>query len=186
MAYDDNGEYTPDADVAGMYEPTPEIPLMGAAAPSADNFDIGQIVMSATAAIAPNYQQYDDQMRSVETTAREAGGVAPTLGSNWITETLSGAAKWYEKQDLQTKGTLLSLAGSFVKGMFGYKNEERKLKSSEKIADAAMLNAQTNADATAKKFTNASSIGGTNFGAQPLLSYSDKLAQRQARNQPKV
>jgi len=192
MAYDDMDEYTPDADVAGMYEPTPDIPLMGVAAPAGNNpdeYDLGQVVMSATQAIAPGYQAAtmdEAEAGLISSGGMTAGPVASTLGSNWITETLSSAAKWYEKQDKETKGTLLSLAGSFVKGAFGYKNEERKLKSSEKTADAAMLTAQTNADATNKKFANASAIGGTNFGAKPLMAYSNKLAQRQERNQPKV
>lgn len=190
MAYNDDGEYTPDADVAGMYEPTPDIPYMGNADGSQD-FDIGAIVMSATAAIAPDYQAADAMAgigaREYGMVGAPVGGVAPTLGSNWITETLGGAAKWYEKQDKETKGTLLSLAGSFIKGAFSHKNEERKLKSSEKIADAAMLNAQTNADSTNKKFDNASAIGKTTFGAPTgLMTYSDKLAPRRARNQYKV
>lgn len=154
-----------------------------------DEYDIGQIVMSATAAIAPDYQAYMGNYGGAENASdgiMSGNSVAPALGSNWITETLSSVAKWYEKQDKETKGTLLSLAGSFVKGAFGYENEERKLKSSEKEADATMLTAQTNADATNKKFANASAIGGTNFGAKPLMAYSNKLAQRQERNQPKV
>lgn len=143
--------------------------------------DIVSMISSATAAIAPGYQQYDDQMRSVDTVNRESG-IAPTLGSNWLTETFSGPVKWYESLSKEGKGAVTTLAGSFIKGLFSYNDEQRKLKALEKSSDATMLNAQTNASATERKFDNASAIGKTNFGAQPQgLIFRNKLAPRQTR-----
>lgn len=183
MAYNDDGEYTPDADVAGMYEPTPDVPFMG----NADGSDSSSlmagvdVVMSAVSGDVSGSQQYDDQMRSVETVNRESG-IAPTLGSNWLGEMFGNAFKWYEKQGDMTKAGINTLAGSFIKGLFSYNDEQRKIKALEKSSDATMLNAQTNASATERKFDNASAIGKTNFGAQPQgLIFRNKLAPRQTR-----
>lgn len=148
-----------------------------------EQFDIGTLISSTTAAIAPGYQQYDDQMRSVDTVARESGGVAPSLGSNWISEMFGNALKWYEKQGDMTKGGINTMAGSFIKGLFSYNDEQRKIKALEKSSEANMMNAQTNASTADRKFSNASAIGQTNFGAaQPQgLIFRNKLAPRQTR-----
>lgn len=114
--------------------------------------------------------------------AAESGGIASTLGSNWLSESFDKATKWFDGQKDSTKGAVTTLAGSFIKGLFSYNDEQRKLKALEKSSEANMMNAQTNASATAQKFSNASAIGKTNFGAQPQgLIFSNKLAPRQTR-----
>ncbi len=90
---------------------------------------------------------------------------------------------WFDKKNDRTQGAIVTLAGSFIKGMFSYSDEQRKVKALEKQADASMLNAQNNVDVQNTKFANASSIGKTNFGAAPKgLIYSNKLAERQRRS----
>jgi hypothetical protein len=182
MAYDDSGEYTPDADVAGMYEPTPDVPFMGNADGS-DSFDFG-VAMVTSALSGGGDGQADIYGTSAPGAglAAESGGIASSLGSNWLSETFGKAMKWYEKQGDHTKAGINTMAGSFIKGLFSYNDEQRKIKALEKSSDATMLNAQTNASATERKFDNASAIGKTNFGAKPKgLIFSNKLAGRQAR-----
>ena len=108
-------------------------------------------------------------------------GIAKTLGSDWA-EGFTKAWKWFDGQKDSTKGAVTTLAGSFIKGLFSYNDEQRKLKALEKSSEANMMNAQTNASATAQKFSNAGAIGKTNFGAKPQgLIFRDKLAPRQTR-----
>lgn len=110
------------------------------------------------------------------------GGVAKTLGDNWLSDGFDKAWKWFDGQKDTTKGAMTTLAGSFIKGLFSYNDEQRKIKALERSSEASMLNAQTNASATQQKFDNASAIGKTNFGAQPQgLIFSNKLAPRQSR-----
>lgn len=63
--------------------------------------------------------------------------------------------------------------------------EKKKMKQSQQMADAATLNAQTNANAVNYKQQNlnASQISGTNFGAKPhgLLYQPANFAARQRR-----
>lgn len=112
----------------------------------------------------------------------DESGVAKTLGSNWFAEMVGPAWKWYEKQGDMTKAGINTLAGSFIKGLFSYNDEQRKLKALEKSSEANMMNAQTNASTADRKFSNASAIGQTNFGAKPQgLIFRNKLAPRQTR-----
>ena len=114
--------------------------------------------------------------------AAESGGIASTLGSNWLSESFDKATKWFDGQKDSTKGAVTTLAGSFIKGLFSYNDEQRKLKALEKSSEANMMNAQTNASTADRKFSNASAIGQTNFGAKPQgLIFRDKLAPRQTR-----
>lgn len=148
------------------------------------SMDIGAMITAATAAIAPDYQGYMGNYGGAESASQSiiAGGAASSLGSNWISETFDKALKWYDGQKDSTKGAITTLAGSFIKGLFSYNDEQRKIKALEKSSDATMLNAQTNASATERKFDNASAIGKTNFGAQPQgLIFRNKLAPRQTR-----
>lgn len=193
MAYDANGEYVPDADMAGMYDNSSQ--------PTADPY-AQQVPMGEQAAATPAFDvtAFMQGVGTVDTSLGSYGGIStpqfgtPTvmdgnpgatagLGGNWLTDGFSKALGWFEGQKDQTKGAMVTLAGSFIKGLFSYGDEQRKLKSSEKIADASMLNATTLAEKTDKQFANASSIGNTNFGAKPAggLIYSNKLAQRQTR-----
>lgn len=96
-------------------------------------------------------------------------GVAAGTGESWFDETFGKAVKWFDSKGDKTQGALLTIGGSFLQGLFGAKANERKLKASEKSAEASMMNAQSNADALAlKKETLANSqISGTSFGAKP-------------------
>lgn len=133
----------------------------------------------APAAAAPDVSAMgfgDEQMRSVASVAAEAKDQPVSM-----VDRLFG---WFDKQDKTTKGAMTTLAGSFLKGAFSYKDEQRKLKALEKSGEASMLNAQTNASALESKNTQLanSQLSRTSFGAKPGgLMYSNKLAGRQAR-----
>lgn len=194
MAYDDNGEYIPDADVAGMYEPPQNVPFMGNADGSGGADWLQSAISATTAALAPGYQPsksgYVEAFggASNESDAITAGGVATAAG-NPLTEGFKSAWDWFNGQKDSTKGAITTLAGSFLAGVMGYSTAQRKIASDERMSEASMLNAQTNAarqtnDAAVQqtKFDNASSIGTTNFGAKPQgLIFRNKLAGRQTR-----
>lgn len=115
--------------------------------------------------------------------AAESGGKPAGLGDNWLSEGFGKAMGWFDGQKDSTKGAMVTLAGSFLKGMFSYSDEQRKMKAMEKSSEANMLRATTEANLSQQKMQNASSIGQTNFGAVPAggLIYSNKLAERQKR-----
>lgn len=147
---------------------------------------IASVISAATQAIAPDYTAYQGTYGGAENQYEAItsgnGGVASSLGNNWLTETFGKAFSWYEGQKDQTKAAVTTLGFSMLKGVFGYADEKRKARSNEKLADAAMMRAQNEVDMTNRKFENASAIGKTNFGKQPTgLLFSNKLATRQAR-----
>lgn len=133
----------------------------------------------ASAATAPDVSAMgfgDEQMRSVASAAAEAKDQPVSM-----VDRLFG---WFDKQDKATKGAMTTLAGSFLKGAFGYKDSQRALRSAERSSEASMLNAQTNASALESKNAQLanSQLSRTSFGAKPGgLIYSNKLAGRQAR-----
>lgn len=96
---------------------------------------------------------------------------------------LGNAWTWFNGQKDQTKSSMIALGGSFLQGFFSKDSKERAIKAQEKMADAAMLRAQSESSTQEKKFANASAIGKTNFGApNPKgLIYSNKLVERQKR-----
>lgn len=71
-----------------------------------------------------------------------------------------------------------NIAAGFVKGFLAAPMEKRKTQAMEKAAKAQMLNAETNAFETQKKFQNASSIGSTSFGQKQTPQFVDLLAKR--------
>lgn len=151
-----------------------------------DPFDAGlALVTSALFGSGADSGAYMGNFGGAENTSEAItsnNGIAKTLGDNWLSESFDKATKWFDGQKDSTKGAITTLAGSFIKGLFSYNDEQRKIKALEKSSEANMLNAQTNAGATAQKFDNASAIGKTNFGAQPQgLIFRNKLAPRQAR-----
>lgn len=159
----------------------------GAAGGYDDSFEAG--VQMVESAFTPSTAGGDGQADIYGTSApgaglaAESGGQPAGLGENWLTEGFGKAMGWFDGQKDSTKGAMVTLAGSFLKGLFSYSDEQRKMKAMEKSSEASMLRATTEANLSQQKMANASSIGQTNFGAAPAggLIYSNKLAERQKR-----
>ena len=106
----------------------------------------------------------------------QSGGVALGVGDSksggsWF----DSAMKWFDDDKSGLKGaTTVSLAGSFLKGIFSASTEKANAKNAKRITDAKVLDSQTAANVAAQKFANAGSIAQTNFGATPTgLIYSN-------------
>lgn len=160
----------------------------GAAGGYDDSFEAGvQMVESAftnsTAGGDGQADIYGTSAPGAGLAAESGGQAAAGLGGNWLSEGFGKAMGWFDGQKDFTKGAMVTLAGSFLKGLFSYGDEQRKMKSLEKSSEANMLRATTEANLAQQKMSNASSIGQTNFGAAPAggLIYSNKLAERQKR-----
>ena len=106
----------------------------------------------------------------------QSGGVALGVGDSksggsWF----DSAMKWFDDDKSGLKGAAtVSLAGSFLKGIFSASTEKANAKNAKRITDAKVLDSQTAANVAAQKFANAGSIAQTNFGATPTgLIYSN-------------
>lgn len=99
-------------------------------------------------------------------------GVAPGLltGGRQNSETgglFGDFLKWFDNSDT-AKGAVVTVAGSFLQGMFGSKAKARAAAAQEKHADASMMNAQSNADMAKiaqQQMVNASSIKDVKFSS---------------------
>lgn len=111
-------------------------------------------------------------------------GVAPGVsggdtGGSWF----DAALKWFDDDKSGLKGaSTVSLAGSFIKGIFGSMAAQKQSKNDKRLLDIRERDSQNTMDVANQKFANAGSIAQTNFGAAPTgLIYSNKLEPRQKR-----
>lgn len=114
----------------------------------------------------------------------QPGGVAvgvgdSSSGGNWF----DAAMKWFDDDKNGLKGaTTVSLAGSFIKGLFGSFATKGQEKNTKRLTDIKATEVANANDIANQKFANAGSIAQTNFGAPPQgLIYSNKLEPRQKR-----
>lgn len=153
------------------------------------------IAMDAVPTFTQSFWTYLQPLpRTDESTPIPNSGVAPGLlgggtsggGTQPSGGILDSFYKWFDDDKTgAAKGAAITVAGSFLQGMFGAKTKARALAAQEKSAEASMMNAQSNADMARiaqTKMENASSIKNTTFGkpAKPP-AFKNLLQERQKR-----
>lgn len=134
-------------------------------------------------------------LRALESSGYEPGRVMDQATGTSLTdeakkgESLSGkASKFWEWMNKDQNKTGVNIAANFIAGMATSGYKRGLVKAEQRKADAAMMNANSDAAMLAikqKQMENASSIKNTNFGTvapKGGLMFNDLLSTRRARS----
>ena len=141
------------------------------------DFDYTGFLQGADSVFMGNYGGADSTENSITgnngaAAPSDNGGISSVLGSAW---------SWFnDPKNDKKSSTIMALVGGALAGIGKQKTADRASKAAMMAAEASSLNAQTNANADARKAANANAK--VDFGLIGKPVYSDKLAVRRARS----